>query len=125
MDFMTAVRHCLTNYATFVGRAARSEFWYFTLFMILASAGFTLLDFALFPAMPWSPLNSIFSLLMLLPSIAVAARRLHDIDRSGWWQLILLVPLVGWIVYLIWLCKAGSPGDNRYGASSLPVATLP
>lgn len=56
---------------------------------------------------------------LLIPSIAVATRRLHDIDRSGWWQLLLFVPLVGWIVLLVWYCTRGNVGPNRFGADPL------
>jgi uncharacterized membrane protein YhaH (DUF805 family) len=120
MDFMTAVKTCFAKYATFAGRAPRSEFWYFILFMVLGSLVFGLLDKALFPAMEWSPLGAIFSLVTLLPSLAVTARRLHDIDKSGWWQLIVSIPFVGIIILIIWMCKPGTPGTNRFG--EMPLA---
>lgn len=115
MDFVTAIKTCWAKYATFGGRALRSEYWYFVLFLLIGALVTLMLDMALFPAVEWSPLNSIFSLVTLLPSIAVAARRLHDIDKSGWWQLIVLIPLVGLIIFIIWMCKRGTPGPNRFG----------
>lgn len=125
MDFTTAVKTCFAKYATFAGRAPRSEFWYFILFMILGSVVFGMLDAALLPATEWSPLGSIFSLITLLPSIAVTARRLHDIDKSGWWQLITLIPIIGVIILIIWTCKVGTAGANRFGEPPLvSIATV-
>lgn len=124
MNFSTAVKTCFNKYITFEGRAPRSEFWYFALFMVLGSFVFGILDVVLFPAMEWGPLGSIFSLVTFLPSIAVAARRLHDIDKSGWWQLINIIPIIGWILFLIWTTSLGSRGPNRFGDNPSPVAAL-
>lgn len=82
----------------------------------------SILDGVLFPAMQAGPLGSIFSLVTFIPFIAVAARRLHDIDKSGWWQLVNFIPLIGWIFFLIWVCTLGTRGPNRFGDSSGPVA---
>lgn len=120
MDFTTAVKTCFNKYVTFEGRAPRSEFWYFFLFMLLGNVVLGILDVVLFPSMEWGPLSSIFGLVTLLPSIAVATRRLHDIDKSGWWQLINFIPLIGWIVFLIWVCSLGTRGPNRFGDASAP-----
>ena len=65
------------------------------------------------------PIGIIWSLGNLLPNIAVAVRRLHDIDRSGWWLLIGIIPLVGWIILIVWYCQKGTTGDNRFGADQL------
>jgi uncharacterized membrane protein YhaH (DUF805 family) len=59
--------------------------------------------------------NSLFGLATILPGIAVAARRLHDVDRSGWWLLLNFIPLIGWIVLLVWFCTRGTEGPNRFG----------
>jgi DNA-binding CsgD family transcriptional regulator len=89
MTFFGAVRTCLSKYATFHGRATRPEFWWFALFVILVTAALTYLSEAL---------GSAFLVLMLLPLLAAGARRLHDTDRSGWWQLFLLVPFGGIVI---------------------------
>lgn len=113
MTFPDAVRRCLALYATFGGRARRSEFWFFWLFNLLAHAVAGILDAAIFGAA--SPLNAIVSLLLLIPGLAVAVRRLHDGGRSGWWLLIGLVPLLGIVVLLIWYASRGEDGPNRFG----------
>jgi uncharacterized membrane protein YhaH (DUF805 family) len=115
MNFPTAIKSCLSNYAGFSGRARRSEFWYFTLFSILANLIASILDGALF-GLPGGPIGGILSLGLFLPSLAVAARRLHDTGRSGWWMLLGLIPLIGWVVLLIWYVGRGEDGPNRFGA---------
>lgn len=113
MTFPEAVRRCFALYATFSGRARRSEFWFFWLFNLLAHGVAGILDAALFGTA--TPLNAIVSLLLLVPNLAVSVRRLHDVGRSGWWLLILLVPLVGIVVLLIWYVSQGEHGANRFG----------
>ncbi len=124
MDFVTAIAACFGQYATFDGRASRAEFWYFTVFVAIGGAVFHLLDFVLFPAMDEPPLGSIFKVLVLLPLLSVAARRLHDIDKSGWWQFINFVPLVGSIIFLIWTTSLGTRGPNRFGDPVVKVAAM-
>lgn len=122
MYFTDAIETCLRRYATFEGRAIRSEYWFFVLFTILASIGSALLDAAFFVDIVdivVSPLNTLVSLALLLPSLAVGVRRLHDSNRSGWWLLIGIVPLVGWLILLIWLCRRGDAGPNRFGPNPL------
>ena len=108
----------LKKYAVFSGRSRRKEYWYFALFVIIISTVLNIID-GLIGAYDRTAgvglLSSIFSLAILIPSIAVTVRRLHDIDRSGWWLLIALVPLVGWIVLLVFSVQEGTPGSNRYG----------
>jgi uncharacterized membrane protein YhaH (DUF805 family) len=106
------VRRCFALYATFTGRARRSEFWFFWLFNLLANGVAAILDAALFNG---APLNAIVSLVLLVPNIAVAVRRLHDVGRSGWWLLMMLVPLVGIVVLVIWYISQGEHGPNRFG----------
>ena len=108
MDSMTAVRTCLSKYVDFSGRARRSEFWYFVLFSFLVGIVATVLDFVLGTDdfnNGNGLVNTLAGLALLLPSIAVAARRLHDIGRSGWWQLIGLIPLIGFIVLIVFLAQ--------------------
>ena len=92
--------------------------WYFVLFVVIISIALSIID-SLIGAYDRSAgaglLSSIFSLAILIPSIAVSVRRLHDIDRTGWWVLISLVPLVGWIVLLVFHVQDSTAGTNRYG----------
>ena len=111
MNFNDAVSVVFSKYATFSGRARRSEFWWFALFSFIANIVVAMVDRALGLHL----LQPLYSLGVLLPSLAVSARRLHDIGRSGWWMLIVLIPLVGWIIAIIWYAKEGTPGDNEYG----------
>ena len=114
--FAAAVRTCLNNYATFQGRAARPEFWFFVLFNVLAGTALSVVDSMLFGlANGVSPLSSLYSLAAFIPGLAVGARRLHDTDRSGWWQLIMFVPLVGLVVLIVFYCQRGTQGHNRFG----------
>lgn len=106
MTFGESIRTCFTKYATFEGRAARSEFWWFFLFTFLASAAASMIN---------DTLSGLVSLATLLPSLAVGARRLHDTNRSGWYLLLWLIPLVGWIILVIWaIQEAREP--NRFSA---------
>ena len=101
------------QYADFSGRARRSEYWYFLLFSLIICIGLALIDRLLnFSA---GILSSIFVLVTLIPSIAVGVRRLHDTDRSGWWMLICLVPLIGGIVLLVFCVQDSQTGSNRFG----------
>lgn len=100
----------LKKYAVFSGRARRKEYWMFALFNIIASFILGMVDGVLGTAI----LGIIYSLAVLIPSIAVAVRRLHDTDRSGWWLLIGFIPLIGWIVLLVFTLL-DSKEDNRFG----------
>ena len=110
MDFVTAVKTCLTKYVDFQGRARRSEYWLFFLFNI---------GVGLITAVISDGLNILWSLAMFLPSLAVAVRRLHDRDMSGWWILLALVPLVGVLAILIILALKGTDGPNRFGVDPI------
>lgn len=99
MDFGEAIKVCFNKFANFEGRARRSEYWWFILFVNLVSM----------------VTCGIASIVFLVPVIAVTARRLHDIGRSGWWQLISFVPLAGAILLLIWTVQDSTPGNNEYG----------
>lgn len=116
MDFATAVRTCLAKYADFSGRARRSEYWYFVLFNVLVSVVASILDAALGTdtGTGTGVIAGLASLALLLPGLAVGVRRLHDISKSGWWILIGLIPVVGWIVLVIWFVQ-DSHGDNEHG----------
>ena len=106
----------LKRYAQFSGRSRRKEYWMFTLFTILVSIAASLIDVILgFGFQNNGPVGIIASLALLVPGIAVAMRRLHDTDRSGWWLLLFLLPIIGWIVLLVFYCTDGTPGTNRFG----------
>ncbi|NVO06221.1 MAG: DUF805 domain-containing protein [Rhodoferax sp.] len=104
MQFQDAIKTCFSKYAAFEGIASRSEFWWWCLFVFLANAAGNTLSQAL---------GGLVAIATLLPSIAVTTRRLHDINRSGWWQLVALVPMVGWLVLLYW-CVQDSQQPNRF-----------
>jgi uncharacterized membrane protein YhaH (DUF805 family) len=108
MNFTDSIQTCFTKYANFNGCATRPEFWWFTLFCWAASI---VLGF-----FGGNAASTVFSLVTLVPSIAVGARRLHDTDRSGWWQLLWFVPVVGWIVLIVFLAQEGKA--NRYVVQS-------
>jgi uncharacterized membrane protein YhaH (DUF805 family) len=114
MDFGQAIKTCLNKYATFDGRAGRSEFWWFVLFNFLVSAAASIV---------WHRLGNLAGLALLVPSFAVGARRLHDIGKSGWFQLLVLIPVVGILILIYWAVQKGDPDPNDYGPP--PNATEP
>lgn len=133
MDFMTAVNTCLKlKYANFNDRASRSEYWWFVLFSSLCGVAAIIVG-AILASIFSSPQSEAFVAIMLIPyfilalglivpTIAAVVRRLHDIDMSGWWYLgftaLSAIPFVGFIasiVLLVFLCKSGTPGPNRFG----------
>jgi uncharacterized membrane protein YhaH (DUF805 family) len=116
MSFVEAVQAGFRNYVKFSGRASLYEVWYWVLFTIVGGVIAAVLDALFFwSASSNTPLGSVFALVTLLPSIAVVVRRLHDTDRSGWWYLLILIPLVGIIILIVWCIQRGTPGDNRFG----------
>ena len=117
MSFGQAIAFGFSNFANFSGRASKPEFWFWVLFALIGTICTNLIDAVIFVYHPGiSPLSSIFTLVALLPSLAVAARRLHDTDRSGWWLLSALTGL-GVLLLLYWCSKEGTPGPNRFGAA--------
>lgn len=122
--------HVLKNYATFSGRARRKEYWMFFLFNVLISLGLGVLDVV---AGTYSVeyetgfFSGLYSLLVLIPGIAVGVRRLHDTNRSGWWILISLIPIIGVLVLFVFTCLDSQPGTNRFGVNPKEAAsqTLP
>lgn len=118
MDFQTAIRTCLSKYVDFSGRARRSEYWYFALFSFLVGVATNILDSVIGTdydgASSGGLLNTVAGLALFLPGLAAGVRRLHDIDKSGWWILIGIIPIVGWILVIVWFCTDSKP-DNQYG----------
>jgi uncharacterized membrane protein YhaH (DUF805 family) len=113
MNFVDAVKACFAKYADFNGRARLSEYWWFQLFFILVylvliigqATHMSLLTYA----------GGIAVLGLLVPALAVGSRRLHDTGKSGWYQLIGLIPLLGGLVMIYFFVQSGEAGDNRYG----------
>lgn len=111
VGMVEAVKLFFSNYVKFDGRSNRGEYWWAFLGIIIASFVFSLLDAMLGIQL----LGIIFSLVTLIPGIAIGIRRLHDIDKSGWWLLIGLVPLVGFLVLIYFFVQPPTPGPNRFG----------
>lgn len=113
MSLGEAVRSVFSKYATFSGRARRSEFWYFVLFQIIMGVVLGLFGLILGEFLA-KIIDGIWTLAILLPTLAVTWRRLHDIGKSGVWYFIFLIPL-GAIILLVWCGTDSQPGDNQYG----------
>ena len=130
MTLVDSISACFSKYITFSGRAQRSEFWWFMLFLtvgqIIAGAADAVMfgdNIVVSGGMEISYntgyFGNIFALATFLPTWAVQVRRLHDTGRSGWWLLFALVPLIGVIVLLIWMIRKGNEGTNKYGPDPL------
>ena len=145
MDLITAIKTCFKKYFVFNGRAKRSEYWWFFLFLILASFASQLLDVVVLGQSFWinyGPINTIVNLILIIPILSAGARRLHDTNRSGWWQLLSLIGLaiayyqkdmltkglitssyfILWILALgiyilliVWLASEGKKKKNKFG----------
>ncbi len=107
MDFLTAIKTCFSKYADFTGRARRSEFWFWWLFTFIVG-----LILGWIPVIGW-----IISIALIIPNLAVGARRLHDTGKSGWWWLINLIPIVGIIILIVFWAQDSNAGENQYGAN--------
>lgn len=123
MNFPQAVSSCFKKYVTFSGRAPRSEYWYWALFVALLGGVAIIIDITVLHVdihnpMAFYPMKTMLSLLTFLPGLSVLVRRLHDVGRSGWWWLIAFT-IIGMIPLLIWLCRKGTSGANRFGLDPL------
>jgi len=117
MDIQKSIKTCFNKYATFSGRASRSEYWFFVLFAILGSIVTLIIDVNILGYSldsEYTPISSIFSIILFTPSIAVACRRLHDVNYSGWLQLIAIT-IIGIIPLMIWVCSEGTKKNNSHG----------
>lgn len=106
MTFNESIQTCFKKYADFKGNASKSEYWWWALFILIGTVCMTIVN---------DRLSLAFTVATLLPYLAVTARRLHDTDRSGWAQLIGFIPIIGWIVMIVWLCQDSKP-SNRFEA---------
>jgi len=113
MDVIT--RH----YVDFNGRARRSQFWYFVLMNIIVGMIVGVIQQMLSLG---TMLSGLYTLAVFLPNLGLSVRRLHDVNRSGWWLLLAAIPIVGWIVLIYWDCVEGTPGPNEYGPDPKGVA---
>lgn len=111
MTFLESIKTCFSKYADFNGRASRSEYWWFVLFIVLITYAASVIS---------DPFSVLISIATLLPSIAVAARRLHDSNRSGWLLLIALIPVLGWIALLYFLLQDPKEPNNFDTTSTNP-----
>jgi uncharacterized membrane protein YhaH (DUF805 family) len=114
MTFQDSIRTVLSKYATFTGRAERPEYWWWVLGVLIAAGVASLLDGMIFGS-DTAILGGLLSLAIIVPNIAVGVRRLHDTDRSGWWLLLTLIPVIGLLVLIWFMIQPGTPGANRFG----------
>ena len=118
VSFPQAINLGFKNYFKFSGRATRAENWWWALFTVLAGIVLAVVD-TLTGTMGMfgdsGLLGGLFELGVIVPSLALGVRRLHDINRTGWWLLLLFVPVIGWIVLIVWAIKRGDKGPNKYG----------
>ena len=115
MSFTESISTVFSNYANFNGRARRSEYWYYVLFIFLVEIVLSILMNMGGLGNIARVLSGIFSLATIIPSLSVGCRRLHDIGRSGWWMLLALIPLIGAVVLIFWYCQDSFPETNQYG----------
>jgi uncharacterized membrane protein YhaH (DUF805 family) len=121
MNFVQAITAGFSNYVNFSGRAFRSEYWYWVLFIVLGSIVAGIIDTGVLGydlGYGATPVSGIFDLVTFLPGLAISIRRLHDIDRTGWWVLLALT-IIGAIVLIVWACQKGTAGANRFGPDGL------
>jgi uncharacterized membrane protein YhaH (DUF805 family) len=116
MTFADSIKYCFNNYVNFNGRASRSQFWYFVLFTNIVSLMLSLADQGIFGT---TVLSAIWFLAVILPQLAVGSRRLHDTGKSGWLQLLILIPCVGIIILIVFWATATVTGPNAYGSETI------
>lgn len=125
MGFTEAIRSGFDHYVKFDGRASRSAYWWWALFVFIVGIVANVLDgvfglqqFREFNGQMYAAggvISGLATLALLLPNLSVTIRRLHDTDRSGWWWFIVIFPVIGWIIYLYFMIARGTPGPNRFG----------
>ncbi len=115
MGILESIKSFFSNYANFKGRSRRSAYWWPVLFLTLMNLLIAGLDRALFESI--QPIGVVWSLAVLVPSLALGVRRLHDTGKSGWWLLIGLVPVVGSIILIVFFATDSAKGKNQYGPS--------
>lgn len=114
MTFSESISTCMGKFATFSGRASRSEYWWFYLFTLLLSWGASLVGATIIPGEAGGFLSIIVNLVLLIPALAAGTRRLHDTGRSGWWQLLYFT-VIGGILIIVWQATEGTKESNAHG----------
>ena len=114
MNLGQSISHCFSNYFNFNGRSSRSEFWWFELFAISLSVLGSVWDASMGDTSGSGMMYWLFTAATFFPAIAVGARRLHDVGKSGWWQLIMIT-IIGLIPLIIWWATEGTKKNNSYG----------
>lgn len=104
------------NYANFKGRARRQEYWMFAFINLMIAVLLSIVDTVVFSAGNFI-FSSLYMLIVLIPGIAVAVRRLHDTSRSGWWMLLAVIPVIGVLALIIMMCVDSTPAPNQYGSN--------
>jgi uncharacterized membrane protein YhaH (DUF805 family) len=115
MGFGQAISAGFSNYFNFRDRSTRSAYWYFVLFLAILAVVTVILDIALFGFQVVEPISGLAGLATLIPALSLSVRRLHDISRTGWWVLLALIPIIGWIILIVWACQPTVPQTNEYG----------
>ena len=122
MSFVQSIKSGFSKYFNVSSRSSRSEYWSFTIFVLLCSMIAATVDASFLGVDPnasnYGPIQAIFAILTFIPSFTVSVRRLHDVNRSGWWLLIVLT-IIGILVLLYWLAKKGTDGSNNFGENPL------
>jgi len=125
MTFTESVKSCLNGYVKFDGRAPRSECWWFGVFNFLIDIVAICIDISASTIYEKSELvSTLVALAFLLPNLAVCVRRLHDLNKSGWWVLLFFIPIIGPIVLIIWFVMRGTVGTNNFGEDPIPESNL-
>lgn len=119
MKIQTIISTGIKNYANFSGRASRSEYWVFGLFILLVSISITSLSLAIPNA---ATAFGLLQLALIPPAFSICVRRLHDLDKSGWQYFIVMIPLLGTLMMFVWFCTKGTDGNNKYGEDPLALA---
>jgi len=119
VGFFGSIALGFQRYFDFKGRSSRPEYWWWVLFTIIMAIGIQLMEYLVFGDDSKRILSTIWELTILIPSLSLGVRRLHDINRSGWWLLLWFAILIGWIVLFVWTIRRGDEGDNKYGGAPI------
>ena len=119
MSFGDSIKYCFSNYANFNGRAGRPQFWYFIVFTWVVGVILNVIDAVAFGSSSIGVLSTIWAIAVVIPHLAVGSRRLHDTGKSGWMQLLLLIPCIGVIILIIFWAMPTSTAANNYGSETV------